>query len=63
MLFFNEYLYRKIRVSNICYAYFMLTKGITEDYHQNDDDFSCVTVAAVITRISFITQDRIIDLP
>ena len=41
----------------------MLIKAVPEDYLQNDDDVSCVTVVTVITGPSFISQDRRIYLP
>ena len=60
--FFNEYLYREIRVSNMWYAYFMLIIDISGDLLQNNDNVYCVTGLKVITGPSFITQDRRSDL-
>ena len=63
ILILNEYLYRHIIVSKMCYAYFMLICDISEYFLQNYDDVSCVNGVKGITGPSLITQYRRSDIP
>ena len=49
--------------SNICYAYFMIIKAISEYYLQNNHDVPGVTEVMGITGPFFISQDRRSYLP
>ena len=61
-LFFNEYLYRQIRVSNMCYDYLMLIIDISEYLLWYNEYYSCVSGVTLIAGPSFVNQYRNSDI-